>query len=44
MIRRQFIESLKLNHFQQEEDIKMKGNEFQYHFPHQDDDDDGYLH
>lgn len=24
--------------------MKMKGNEFQYHFPHQDDDDDGYLH
>ena len=42
----QFIDTLMKNIYQRNSDMKLKGNEFQYHFPHLDDDDDdedGFL-
>ena len=40
-----FIDTIKNNIYQRNSDMKLKGKEFQYHFPHLDDDidvDDGY--
>ncbi len=42
---KQFCETLEKNLYQWNSDMKLKGREFQYHFPHLDDDidvDDGY--
>ena len=37
-----FNEGMIKNQYQQKSDMKSKGNEFQYNFPHLDDDDNGY--